>query len=177
MKKSDNERPLLILGSARKAGGTHQLASRLTQELELKVLDLLDYTIHPYNYSGHYPPDDAFQQVAEELLSHTVLVFATPVYWYSMSSYMKVLFDRLTDLVTIQKKLGRQLKGKKVFLLAVGSDEEMPEGFEVPFRRTADYLDMHFIDSYYCPTESLSNTVLAGADSFTDKIMNLTNSR
>ncbi len=44
---------------------------------------------------------------------YDVLIFATPVYWYSMSGIMKVFFDRITDLLTIKKDIGRKLKGKK----------------------------------------------------------------
>ena len=62
---------------------------------------------------------------------------------------MKVFFDRLTDLVTVRQDLGRQLEGRKVFLVACGSDPELPDGFEVPFRRTADYLRMDYEGGFY----------------------------
>ncbi|MCP4458779.1 MAG: NAD(P)H-dependent oxidoreductase [Cytophagales bacterium] len=38
---------------------------------------------------------------------------ATPVYWYSMSGIMKVFLDRIYDVLTIEKELGRKLHGKK----------------------------------------------------------------
>ena len=47
---------------------------------------------------------------------------------------MKVLFDCFTDLVTVRKELGRQLKDRTVFVVACGSEPELPEGFEMPFR-------------------------------------------
>ena len=83
------------------------------------------------------------------MLQHQKLVFATPVYWYAMSGSMKVLFDRLTDLVTIQKVAGRKLMGKQVYLVAVGAEDTLPVGFEVPFRRTASYFDMQYVAGFY----------------------------
>lgn len=67
------------------------------------------------------------------MLHDDKIIFATPVYWYSMSGLMKTFFDRLTDLVTIQKSVGRKLKGKETFLFAVGTDDLLPAGFTIPF--------------------------------------------
>ena len=60
--------------------------------------------------------------------------------------------DRLTDLTTIRKEWGKSLKGKCVVILAVGSDEHLPEGFEIPFKQTAEYLDMEYWGSIYDST-------------------------
>lgn len=92
---------------------------------------------------------------------HNLIVFATPVYWYSMSGHMKVFFDRLTDLVTIQKKAGRQLKGKKMFVVAVGSDQALPIGFETPFQQTAAYLHMHYLGCYYSSRKAIDHATPA----------------
>jgi multimeric flavodoxin WrbA len=146
---------LVLLGSARQQSDTHRLASLLLKEAEVEYADLLDYCIYPYNYAGEYPADDAFEALMQKVLKHPVLVFATPVYWYAMSGPMKTFFDRLTDLVTIKKVQGRQLKGKHTFLLAVGADVALPEGFEVPFRNTSAYLDMHYHGAFYCAEKDL----------------------
>jgi hypothetical protein len=66
-----------------------------------------------------------------------------------MSGQMKVFFDRFTDLITIRKTFGRQLAGKQTFLVATGSEQELPEGFEAAFRLTSDYFDMKFKGSCY----------------------------
>ncbi|AHM61282.1 NADPH-dependent FMN reductase [Flammeovirgaceae bacterium 311] len=174
MEINGRHQPLVLLGSARKGSDTSKLVERLFAGEKARVLDLLDYKICHYNYSGSYPPDDSFQALVQELLAHPVLVFATPIYWYSMSGHMKVFFDRLTDLVSIAKKQGRQLKGKKVFLMAVGTDDALPEGFEVPFRRTARYLDMEFIASCYFASAALEAPLPAEVHAFLKKILALT---
>lgn len=145
--------PLIILGSARKQSDTHVYVDFVFTETEHHLLDLLEYNISSYNYDGNYPPTDNFDRLTEELLRHDTIVFATPVYWYAMSAFLKNMFDRLTDLVTIQKESGRKLKGKSVLLLAVGADLNIPEGFEIPFHKTAEYLGMHYKGCVYFSTE------------------------
>jgi len=73
-----------------------------------------------------------------------------------MSGQMKTCFDRLTDLITLKKELGRKLKGKNTFLVAVGANAELPDGFIVPFKSTAAYLDMYFRDYFYAATSNLN---------------------
>lgn len=143
------QRPLVLLGSARKNSDTLGLVESLFDPEEIHLLDLLDHQVYPYAYSGSYPPDDSFPALTAELLLHDSLIFATPVYWYAMSGLLKTFFDRLTDLATIQKETGRKLKGKKTYLLAVGAEAVLPEGFEVPFRSTSAYFDMHFTATLY----------------------------
>lgn len=141
--------PFVLLASARPAGDTAALVRTVFANTEHALHNLLDAPLYPYSYAGHYPPDDAFAAVARQLVQHEVVVFATPVYWYAMSGLLKTFFDRLTDLVTVTKPLGRQLRGKRTFLLAVGEEETLPLGFEEPFRLTARYLEMEFGGSFY----------------------------
>lgn len=140
---------LVVVASARPAGHTAALVQTVFSTTNCLVLNLLDAPLYPYSYSGHYPPDDAFPALVRQLLRHEAITFATPVYWYAMSGLLKTFFDRLTDLVTTEKALGRQLHGKRTFLLATGADEELPPGFEEPFRRTARYFGMTFGGSLY----------------------------
>lgn len=50
-----NKRPLVIIGSARKNGDTHQLVRSLFEGKTADMADLLDYKIYPYSYTGTYP--------------------------------------------------------------------------------------------------------------------------
>ncbi len=86
------------------------------------------------------------------MIGTNVVVFATPVYWYAMSGAMKAFFDRMTDLLETSKELGRQLKGKGFWLIASGTDLALPEGFEVPFARTAEYFGNQYRGSEYLYT-------------------------
>jgi multimeric flavodoxin WrbA len=147
-------RSLVILGSNRKNSLTEAIARKALQQIEFDMIDLLDHKITHYNYDGHYPGDDEFEDIINKALPYDNIIFATPVYWYSMSGVMKVFFDRLTDLITIKKEAGRQLRGKTASMIAVGADPTIPEGFEVPFKHTAAYLGIQYQGCTYYPTKS-----------------------
>lgn len=69
-----------------------------------------------------------------------------------MSFRLKNFFDRLSDLLSTYKPIGKALKGKRTILISTGSDAQLPEGFEVPFRLTSDYFGMIFERSFYKQT-------------------------
>ena len=148
-------KPIILLASARKDSDTNGFIEKVFINTDHKIIDLLDFSILHYDYTNQYSAEDEFFKIIEEeILPHQSIVFATPVYWYAMSGLMKIFFDRLTDLITIKKQLGRQLKGKSTFLLAVGTDEEMPAGFETPFKLTSTYLDMSYEGCIYYSTKN-----------------------
>ena len=148
-----SSKPLVIIGSARKESDTRKFVNFIFEGIHPTVVDLLDRRINGYDYSHHYPEHDEYSAIVDLFLKHNAIYFATPVYWYSMSSLMKTLFDRFSDLVTYQKAIGRKLKGKSTFLIAVGAESILPEGFEIPFRCTSEYLDMDYLGSIYHCTE------------------------
>lgn len=156
---------LVILGSHRRASDTARLVELLLEDRPHTRLNLLDYTIYPYNYEHCYPTDDNFSQAIELMLSHNQLLFASPVYWYSMSGRMKNFLDRITDMLKIRKEQGRQLRGKQMLVASVSNSEELPPGFMEPFILTAQYLGMRFIGSYFCSSNQLL-TPLPGAEAF-----------
>ena len=134
----------IILGSARADGNTRDFVERIVGGRSASVLDLSSLQIEHYEYGPNSSIDD-FERVTELLFSHQKILFATPVYWYAMSGRMKVVFDRLTDLLVDPGPL----KGREVYLAATGTKPELPEGFEVPFRDTAEYLGMVYRRTIY----------------------------
>ena len=155
---------LIILGSARPNGDTAQAAEALASRLGgAKILDLAAKRIFPFDYDDPAPDDD-FAAVAAQMLAHRSIVFATPVYWYAMSGIMKTFFDRLSDLTSARdpQRRGRQLRRREVWLLAVGTDAELPQGFEQPFARTADYLGMAWRGGFYVRTGRSPNSSAIG---------------
>lgn len=167
-----NEIPLIILGSARCVSDTKSYVDFLFKDTQHAIVNLLDFNISPYNYSGNYPNNDEFDNLMEEILKYKTIIFATPVYWYSMSGLMKNMFDRFTDLVTIKKEIGRKLNGKLIFLIAVGTDEKLPNGFEIPFKLTAEYLEMIYKNDIYFSTkyENIEQKNLERKNEFSAKL-------
>ncbi|UKT62750.1 flavodoxin family protein [Pedobacter mucosus] len=148
---------LIINGSARFNGDTQKFISRLTEGINFDQLDLLAHYFLPYNYDNQYPSEDQFEVFAKEIVYHKHIVFATPVYWFAMSGRMKNLFDRLTGWVTTNKEVGRNLKGKTMSLIAVGTDGDLPDGFINPFFMTANYMEMIFKGHVYFNSNTAYN--------------------
>jgi putative NADPH-quinone reductase len=143
---------LLIAGSPRADGNTAAIVNFLREGLELadrQVVELRLCRIDPFEYDADMHRDD-FHSVLDQMLHRQHIVFLTPVYWYAMSGLMKTLFDRFTDLLSAESRpLGRALAGRHVWLLANGTDAELPPGFAVPFEMTAAYFAMKWEQVFY----------------------------
>jgi multimeric flavodoxin WrbA len=138
-------RGIIIQGSARAEGDTYVVCQYLKEQASFDFIDLLDYQIAPYDYKHQYVDDDYLPLMRHIVENYDLIIFATPVYWYSMSGVMKDFFDRITDVLKIEKDTGRKLRGKKMAMLCCSSnDEEYPE-FHMPFKRSAEYLGMQYL--------------------------------
>lgn len=135
---------LIILGSSRSTGNTAKIAAHLASITDYDMIDLTQFNIGPYDYQHKHRNDDFLPLIRKIVASYDNLIFATPVYWYSMSGTMKIFFDRLTDCMQIEKETGRKLRGKSMGMLSCGSDAEIKPGFEMPFRESANYLGMRY---------------------------------
>lgn len=146
-------RVTVIMGSARSDGNTASAVRHLSQQLGFAadIADLSMLKVEPFDYSRHDDRDD-FRSVIGMMLASEHVVFATPVYWYSMSGMMKAFFDRLTDLLLDPENriVRRTLAGRNIWLLATGTDESLPSGFQEPFARTAAYFGMVWRQEFYC---------------------------
>ena len=146
-------RTAVIMGSARTDGNTAAAVSHFMQILcaPTSVVNLSSVTIAPFEY-GHHKKQDNFRSVVDIMLMSEHIVFATPVYWYSMAGPMKTFFDRLTDLLVDPegRRIGRALAGRSVWLLSTGTDETLPLGFVEPFALTAGYFNMVWREAFYC---------------------------
>ncbi|MFT5166446.1 MAG: multimeric flavodoxin WrbA [Saprospiraceae bacterium] len=135
---------VLINGSARGDGNTKMICKYVSQISSAPIFDLNDFNIGYYTYDHSNSSDDFFP-LMEKIITFDTLVFATPVYWYSMSAQMKTFLDRFTDLLKIKKDLGRQLRGKNMKVICCSSGEEEYPEFWKPFERSAEYLGMQYL--------------------------------
>lgn len=140
---------LVILGSSRKDGDTKKIVDELVGVSHWDFIDLNDYDISYYDYEHQNLDDDYLSLMQKIIDGYDVLIFATPVYWYSMSGIMKVFFDRLTDLLDIEKELGRKLRGKSMAALSCSLGDNLGEHFWLPFEETARYLGMNYLGSLH----------------------------
>ena len=146
----------VVLGTSNSDGNTRSIVDAFIAESGAQLFDLSTYQISFFDYQHNNQQDD-FLPLINELVGFKHIVFASPVYWYAMSAQLKVFFDRLSDLLTIDKDLGRQLKGIDCSVIATGFDKEVPACFLQPFEMTANYLKMNFKGHSYFSIQDESN--------------------
>ncbi|MDX1686304.1 MAG: NAD(P)H-dependent oxidoreductase [Saprospiraceae bacterium] len=144
-----NKRYVYILGSSRGDGETRKMVDEAMKHLPGDVVDLNDYKIGYYDYEYQNKDDDYYPLIDELTRLYDVFIFATPIYWYSMSAVMKTFFDRISDLLRVHKDTGRRLRGKEMALISCASDSQIMPEFPMPFIRSADYLGMTFLDNVH----------------------------
>ncbi len=132
------------MGSSRSNGNTAKVATYVQEQTGFDVIDLKQFKIGHFDYAVQ--DNDDFRRLFKMIVDqYDSLIFATPIYWYTMSGIMKVFFDRISDFLFVEKDEGRKLRGKNMAVISCGSDHEVFEGFEMPFKQSATYLGMHYI--------------------------------
>jgi multimeric flavodoxin WrbA len=134
---------IVLFASARRDGNTGRLTDRIAARLGIEVVDLARLRMAPYDY-GHRNRGDDFEPLMLRALEFEHLVFASPVYWYSMSSPMKVFLDRVTDFLDLPDLLdhGRRLRGKTGHIVCTSIYPDPPQPFVAAFADTFEYLGM-----------------------------------
>lgn len=79
--------------------------------------------------------DDDFNTIAPAILEADVIVFTTPVYWYSIPAQIKGVIDRIFSLVVG----GKDIAGKECALITCCEEEDMTvmDGVRIPIERMA----------------------------------------
>jgi multimeric flavodoxin WrbA len=136
---------LALFASSRRHGNTGQLMDRVASELGIEVVDLATKDISAFDYE-HRNRQDEFESLIDHVLKFRRIIFASPVYWYSVSPPMKVFLDRISDLLELPDLLakGRRLRGKEVYVLCTSIEEQASPSFVDAWRETCDYLGMHY---------------------------------
>ena len=138
---------IIIFGSSRSYGNTRRAVLEILGDKDIPLVDLKMLDITPYDYEYRNSGDD-FMPLMEKLVDYDTWIIATPVYWYSMSTQHKIFFDRFSDLLKIRKDLGRQLRGKKLFVIA-SFQSSYPRGFEDIFAQICQYLGIEYLGTSF----------------------------
>ena len=98
---------VVLIGSMRKGGNTDMLAHRFAEGAmknnHVDVVSVADYKVNPcigcnrcYTSDGNrcFQKDD-MEEIYEKLSKTDILVIASPVYFYGISSQLKAVIDRL----------------------------------------------------------------------------------
>lgn len=139
------KKAVILLCSSNSQGETSMLVHYLQELTQYPIIDLKQKKIGHFDYEFNNQDDDFLALIRELVDNYDLLVFATPVYWYTMSGICKVFFDRFSDCLKIEKDTGRKLRGMQMAVLSCGYDEELKPGFHMPFIESAKYLGMEYI--------------------------------
>lgn len=138
---------IIILGSSRSFGNTKKAVDIIIGDNNIPVIDLRTLNITPYDYEYNNSSDD-FMPTMRYVMNFDTIIFATPVYWYTMSATMKIFVDRIADLLTPRTDLAQKLRGKKLFVIASFANA-YTEGFEDIFLNTAKYLEIDYLGTSF----------------------------
>jgi len=152
---------VIISGSARKNGETKKVINELVKISNWDVIDLVDFNISHFDYEHLNQNDDFINLIKRIVNNYDVLIFATPVYWYSMSGIMKVFFDRLTDLLIIEKETGRKLRNKYMGVISSSNGNNLGDNFWLPFKKSAEYLGMYYLAGLHTYQDNLDSNKIA----------------
>ncbi|MFD1163230.1 flavodoxin family protein [Hwangdonia seohaensis] len=161
---------VIIQGSARPKGDTERIVNYLALEYHFDVIDLHAKNIGHYDYDYKNADDDFIALITNIIANYDTIIFATPVYWYTMSGHMKVFFDRISDLIRIHKPLGRQLRGKNMAMISTSNSNDLIEGFNGPFVASANYLGMNYLGDLHTWVEdgNIPNEVKSNINGFVE---------
>lgn len=136
---------IALFSSSRRRGNTGQLIDRIALALDIEVVDLGNQRMSAYDYE-HLNRHDDFEPLMTHVLEHDQIIFATPIYWYSVSPAMKVFLDRISDFLELPDLLseGRRLRGKNAYVVCTSISSEPSTALVEAFRETFDYLGMRF---------------------------------
>ncbi|WP_417800375.1 flavodoxin family protein [Tenacibaculum sp.] len=136
---------IIIQASSKSTGNTNKVINYLNNNKSFDFVDLKKKNIGVFEYDFTNANDDFIPLIEDIIHKYDTLVFATPVYWYSMSATLKIFFDRLSDLLHYKKDLGRQLRGKNMAMISNSGANDLIDGFEMPFIESAKYLGMNYL--------------------------------
>jgi multimeric flavodoxin WrbA len=149
-----NKRITIVQCSSRSAGDTGMLSQYILDNNNIRFLDLNSKQIAQYRYDDANLGDDFLPTISELITESDVMIFLTPIYWYSMSGLMKTFFDRISELLKDEKALGRQLRGKYLGYMSMSNDRSIDYDFDIPIRKSASYLGMHYVGYVHCCVEN-----------------------
>jgi multimeric flavodoxin WrbA len=149
---------VIIVGSSRSNGNTTKIVAGIAEQFDFDIVNLGEHNISYYDYESKNKDDDFIPLIKNIIEKYDTLIFATPVYWYSMSGIMKVFFDRFSDLIRIEKETGRKLKGKKMVVISNSHSTEIEATFYLPFQKSAAYLEMDYIGDKHFNADKFKKT-------------------
>ena len=169
------KKTVIIQGSSRSDGDTNKIVNYMASKNAIDVIDLHNKNIGHYDYEYKNKDDDFIELITNIINTYDIIIFATPVYWYSMSGVLKVFFDRISDILRIHKDTGRQLRGKNMAMISTSNHDDLIDGFNIPFVESAKYLGMNYLGDIhtYVENDTLNEKIKLRIDDFIKHIKDM----
>ena len=143
----------VIDGGTRPNGNTEILTNYAIQGMSAERIYLRDYQIQPIIDMRHSPEgfqdrNDDYNSIIDRILLHDILIFSTPIYWYSMSGIMKNFIDRWSQTLRDPNypDFKKKMAVKKAYIIAVGGDDPSIKGLPMiqQFQYIFDFVGIEF---------------------------------
>ncbi|MGN8646759.1 flavodoxin family protein [Gracilibacillus sp. HCP3S3_G5_1] len=143
----------VIYGGSRTNGNTEVLTERVIEHLPVERIYLKDYEIKPiedqrHRQGGFKDVNDDYNDIISRILTYDILLFTTPIYWYSMSATMKLFIDRWSHTLKDPKypHFKDSMSCKKAYVIAVGGDSPLIKGLPMieQFQYIFDFIGISF---------------------------------
>ncbi|MBB4826395.1 multimeric flavodoxin WrbA [Sporosarcina luteola] len=143
----------VLYGGSRPNGNTETLTKIAIQGLDVEEIYLKEYTIEPITDKRH--AEEGFQEINDDynliidrILPHDILIFSTPIYWYSMTGTMKNFVDRWSQTLRDSNypNFKKQMSQKRAYVIAVGGDIPYTKGLPMiqQFHLIFDFIGTRF---------------------------------
>ncbi|MDQ0178406.1 flavodoxin family protein [Bacillus chungangensis] len=143
----------VIYGGTRENGNTEILTEQAIQGLAVERIFLKNYEIQPiedlrHDQAGFQKINDDYNLIIDCILSHDILVFSTPIYWYGMSGILKNFIDRWSQTMRDSQHpdFKNRMSVKKAYVVIVGGDEPSIKGLPLiqQFQYIFNFMGIHF---------------------------------
>lgn len=151
----------IITGSPRKGGNTFAMVDAFIKAAEAKGHEVVRFDVAMMKIGGCHACmtcfktgracsfDDDFNTIAPHILDADAVVYAMPVYWYSIPSQIKGVIDRVFSLVVG----GKAVAGKKCGIITCCEEHDatVMDGVTMPLKRTFHLLKWDFVGEVCIP--------------------------
>jgi multimeric flavodoxin WrbA len=147
---------VILFGSPRKEGNTVQLTGILSRTLKekghnVRTIYLNDLNIRPCQGclacipEGICKINDDMKDIRKYIMESDIIVYATPIYWFSPSSQLKLVIDR--SLAFLDESYESRIKGKKAVTIMTCADDDIETCRPAidMFRKTFGLLGLDYI--------------------------------
>ena len=152
---------VVITGSPREKGNSFAMTDAFIKSAEAKGHIVTRFDAAMKNVGGCHACetcfktgkacsfDDDFNTIAPAILEANVVVFTTPVYWYSIPAQIKGVIDKLFSFCVA----GKDIAGKECALITCCEEDDLSvmDGVRIPVERSAALMKWKMVGEVLVP--------------------------